>query len=571
MHGGSPKPGSITYGVNDIPPWKSILPLVLQHVAMLSVELVFPVIVVTMAGGSLEMARESVSLMMIAMGVGTILQALRKGPIGSGYFCAHETGTAYFPAVIAAIQAGGMGLMSGMVLAAGLVQLAVSRVVHRLRILFPSEIIGLIIVMMAFSYISYSMTSFWGVSGHHHAAATGNGLLVGFLTLLVIVALYIWGNKRLREYAVLAGIAVGYASAWITGVMTPEQLLRVVQAPVITIPGIHGGWKFDWEFMPAFIVAAFCSSIITIGNMSTCQKVNNKDWRRLNLRSAGDGLFAEGLGTAISGILGALPQTTSPGSVGLSVATGATSRYLAFAVGGLLIVLSFFSQVATFLAIMPKPVIGVVLIVEIAFIFPAGMQICTSRMLDFRKMFVLGLALAFGMALEIVPDISNSWPSWLQQLLNSSLAMASVTAVLLTLAFRIGISSHRKLEITPDADGELLAPFMEENGESWGARREVVNRVLFTLDEALHVIRAKQLARGSIVVDVGFEEFSMSAHIHYEGDPPSFSVVRPSDDELLLEDDALVKLSGFLVSKHARRLKVESGNGRCHIYMNFEH
>ena len=572
MHGGSHKPGSITYGVNDVPPWGTIIPLVMQHVAMLSVELVFPVIIVTMAGGSLDMAREAVSLMMIAMGIGTILQALRKGPVGSGYFCAHETGTAYFPAVIAAIHAGGIGLMSGMVFVSGLVQLIVSRVVHRLRVLFPTEIIGLIIVMMAFSYISYSMTSFWGVgSGSHQIIVGSNGLLVGFTTLMVIVALYVWGGKKLREYAILAGIAFGYASAWLTGVMTTEHLARVAAAPVITVPHLSGGWSFDWKLFPAFVVAAFCSSIITIGNMSTCQKVNDKDWRRLNLRSAGDGLFAEGLGTAVSGILGALPQTTSPGSVGLSVATGVTSRYLAFVVGALLIILSFFSQVATFLAIMPKPVIGVILIVEIAFIFPAGMQVCASRMLDFRKMFVLGLALAFGMAVEVVPSMSSSWPEWLQQLFRSPLAMAAVTAIVLTLLFRIGISSHQIIELDPMESGERLASFMEENGENWGARREVVNRVMLTLEELLQILNAEKLPEGKIMIDVGFEEFSMDAHVQYEGNPPVLSSVRPSNEELFLEEEALVQLSGFLVRKHARKIKIESIAGRSHIYLNFEH
>lgn len=573
MHSGSHKPGSITYGVNDTPPWGTIIPLAMQHVAMLSVELVFPVIIVTMAGGSLDMARESVSLMMIAMGIGTILQAWRKGPVGSGYFCAHETGTAYFPAVIAAIQSGGIGLMSGMVMASGVVQMAVSRVVHRLRFLFPTEIIGLIIVMMAFTYISYSMTSFWGVGagGHHAVVGDGMSLAVGFVTLLVIVSLYVWGGKKLREYAILAGIAIGYASAWLTGVLTEEQLNHVAAAPLITVPSLYGGWKFDWQLFPSFLVAAFCSSIITIGNMSTCQKVNDKDWRRLNMQSVGKGLFAEGLGTLVGGVLGALPQTTSSGSVGLSVATGATSRYLAIVIGGLLIVLSFFSQIAAFLAIMPKPVIGVILIVEIAFILPAGMQICTSRMLDFRKMFILGLALAFGMAMEIVPDISNAWPSWLQQLLNSSLAMASVTAILLTLLFRLGISSHRTLEITPEEDADRLISFMEENGEIWGARREVATRVMFTLEEVLHIIRSGQLSDGPIKVDVGYEEFGMSADVEYTGQAPDFSKDRPNKDELLQEDEAMIKLSGFLVRQHARKVKIDSQGGRCRIHLVFDH
>ncbi len=573
MHGGSTKPGSITYGVRDIPPIGTIIPLVMQHVAMLSVELVFPVVVVTIAGGTVEMARDAVSLMMIAMGVGTILQALRKGPVGSGYFCAHETGTAYFPAVIAAIQSGGLGLMSGLVFVSGLIQMLISRVIHRLRILFPAEIIGLIIVMMAFSYISYSMKAFWGVGDAQHSAvaATREALFVGFFTLLVIVSLYIWGGKKLREYAILAGIVVGYASAYATGVLGSGQLARVASAPVLTFPNIQGGWSFDIKLLPAFIVAALCSSIITIGNMSTCQKVNEVDWRRLNLRSAGDGLFAEGLATAFSGLVGALPQTTSPGSVGLSVATGVTSRYLAFAVGALLILLSFFSQIATFLAIMPKPVIGVILMVEIAFIFPAGMQVCTSRMLDFRKMFVLGLAIAFGMAVEVVPDISSAWPGWLVQLFNSPIAMASITAILLTLLFRIGIASHQVLELEPAEFPGRLATFMEENGEAWGARREVVHRVLFTVEELLQLIEIENLAIGKIKLDVGFEEFSMTAQVSYTGTAPVFSKSRPTDEELCSEEGAQARLSGFLIHRYARKIQVTQKEGQCTVSFYFEH
>ena len=34
MHGGAAKPGSIIYGVKDVPPMGSVIPLVMQHVAM---------------------------------------------------------------------------------------------------------------------------------------------------------------------------------------------------------------------------------------------------------------------------------------------------------------------------------------------------------------------------------------------------------------------------------------------------------------------------------------------------------------------------------------------------------
>ena len=94
---------NLIYGVADPVPVSSLIPLVAQQVIMLSVDLIFPVLIVAAASGTVEMAQTAVSMMMISMGIGTILQAWRNGPVGSGYFCAHETGTPYFPASIMAV------------------------------------------------------------------------------------------------------------------------------------------------------------------------------------------------------------------------------------------------------------------------------------------------------------------------------------------------------------------------------------------------------------------------------------------------------------------------------------
>lgn len=101
------RPANLIYGVNDSVPLPSLVPLVMQQVIMLSVDLVFPVLVVAAMGGSVELAQTMVSLMMISMGFGTLLQAYGKKSVGSGYFCAHETGAPYFPVSVMAVQAGG--------------------------------------------------------------------------------------------------------------------------------------------------------------------------------------------------------------------------------------------------------------------------------------------------------------------------------------------------------------------------------------------------------------------------------------------------------------------------------
>ncbi len=78
-----------------------------------------------------------VSLSMIAGGIGTILQGFNNGPVGSGYLCPHLCGSSYFSASIIAAKSGGLQLVFGMTAMAGLFEALISRVINRLRAIFP--------------------------------------------------------------------------------------------------------------------------------------------------------------------------------------------------------------------------------------------------------------------------------------------------------------------------------------------------------------------------------------------------------------------------------------------------
>src|SRR5690606_40958906 len=70
-------------------------------------------------------------------------------------------------------------------------------------------------------------------------------------------------------------------------------------------------------------------------------------------------------------------------------------------------------------------------------------------------------------------------------LFRSSLVVALVTALLLNALFRIGTKQTAKLEATLDQDllGKIFL-FCRENGAIWGARRDVMDRVVAALTEA---------------------------------------------------------------------------------------
>lgn len=562
---------NLLYGVDDPVPLSSLVPLVLQQVIMLSVDLVFPVLVVAAMGGSVELAQTMVSLMMISMGFGTLLQAYGKKSVGSGYFCAHETGAPYFPVSVMAVQAGGIPLLCGMTVVTGIFQTLLSRIVHRLRILFPVEITGLIVTLMAIIFITYAIPNFIGLDAAGHS--NPQVFLLSSFTLAIIVAMHIWGNRRLREYSIIAGILFGYGAAFALEMISPEQLAKFHDTPWVAMPSLsHVGFSFDPALLAPFLIAALCSSIKTIGNLTTCQKVNDDGWKRLDIKSVGDGLLAEGLGTISGGLLGTMGQTTSSGSVGLTVATGATSRKIGIGAGICFILLAFFPKLAALFAIMPQSVIGVILLVEIAFVVPTAMQICSSRLLDGRRMFVLGISMAFGFGVSIVPDFSKAFPLWLQPLTGNALAVGTIIAISLHLLFRIGIASHQKLEIVPGPTAmEEVVLFMQRSGGAWGARPEVVAKATSALNELMETLQAQALIQGPLLIDASFEEFNLNVDVSYQGELLEISKQRPTEKELLEDDAAFIRLSGFLLTKFADKISSEHKNGHCHVHFNFQH
>ena len=98
------KPTNLIYGVDDEPPLATTLLLGFQHIFILSIAFIFPVVIVSEIGGSSEDAQTLICMAMLATGLSTALQALNRGPVGSGYLCPLLNGPAFVPASLLALQ-----------------------------------------------------------------------------------------------------------------------------------------------------------------------------------------------------------------------------------------------------------------------------------------------------------------------------------------------------------------------------------------------------------------------------------------------------------------------------------
>ena len=199
------KPANLIYGVDENPPLGTTVLLGLQHAFAMSIVLIFPVVLLEQTGGDLGQAQRLIDLSLIAMGVATILQSLRKGPLGSGYLCPQIIGPAYLSASILAVKAGGLPMLAGMTIIGGLCGTLLSRFMRQLRPLFPAEVTGTVVAMVGLELVPLSATKFLGIemSGHRIEPFT---VSVASITLLTMVGLSVWGRQTLRLYCALIGI-----------------------------------------------------------------------------------------------------------------------------------------------------------------------------------------------------------------------------------------------------------------------------------------------------------------------------------------------------------------------------
>lgn len=566
------KPANLIYDVDEKPGLATLILLGFEHICVLSIAFVFPVLVIQAIGGKIDDARHLINMAMIATGIATVVQGLNRGPIGSGYLCPLVNGPAFLSASILAGKAGGLPLIFGMTFVGGLFEAAFSRVASRMRALFPAEVTGTIVTMVGIEVIPHGLKRFFGIDADGQLLDP-RAAFVGVSTLALMMGLTVWGKGKARLYSVLIGMVAGYIIAALMGFIGPDQRRQMTEAPwfALPVPGNYG-MSFSWALVVPFVVASLSSALKTMGDLTTCQKINDANWKRPDMPSIGRGILACASGNILSGLAGALGTSPSSSNVGLSIASGATSRTIAYSTGAILILLAFLPKCAAVFVIMPSPVMGASLAFAASFMVMAGIQIMMSRLIDSRKTFVIGTSIVFGLSVDLVPGLYHGLPQWIAAFFQSSLSMATVCAIVLNVFMRIGIARTARIQLVPGTDGsDAVFTFMQRQGSLWGAMPDVIAHAASDINEVFESTTASSLVDGPLQVAVSFDEFNLDVDISYKGRAMPFPNTSPSGEEMLASPDSIARMSGFIVRKRTDRVESDEKGGIARIRLHYIH
>lgn len=433
------RPQDLIYGVDDKLPFSVLFIMGIQHIFLMSSTLVLPIVLISTIGGTFEQVRSVVALTMIACGFGTMLQAVRWRILGSGFVCPNLCGPNFFLASMEAAWLGGIPLMRGMTFIAGIVEAVFARFVNKLKFLFPPEITGLVVLMVAYGLVPLGVSKFFGINFDGEPIQP-TSIFIASVTLFVMIGSNIWGKGKTKLYSVLLGMFCGYILSFATGALSWSNFHNVFDSPWIASPFLKNTFTitFKWSLLPIFIIVSITGALKSFGNLIMCEKVNDEEWKEPDMKRISNGLMADSVCVAVSGLLGGVASDTSASNVALSRASGATSRRIGYMAGALFIILGFFPKISGLLSVMPTAVMGAILIFVTSFMIVSGFQIILGSGIDTRKTFVIGISLIFGLSLDMLPSMFAGVPYFLRPLVDSSLTLSTVLAVILNQLFNIG-------------------------------------------------------------------------------------------------------------------------------------
>ena len=569
------RPPGLLYAGDESVPWTSLAVLAAQHAGTAMAFLSYVLVAASIARLDAAGTQSMVAMTLLGMAVCSALQAW-GGRWGSGFLLVHIPNPFVISFVASVLATHGPGAMGVVALAYGGVSLLLAPLVSRLRPLFPPTVLGSIIVMGGLSLVENAVRHALGIDAQWRIS--GQSVLISAGTLATVVVLSIWGGKRLGLMALLLGIVVGVLLALALGRL--ENFESLGQAALLALPAVPAPvFKADVASLVAIGLVALLTQLDTLGNVSMMDKMNDADWKRMNMRAVGGGIRANGIGDLAAGLLGGFPTCGSSTNIALAHATHSTARVIGLATAALLAVVAFMPKATAALMLIPEPVLGAVELYAAAFLIISGFELVASRAMDSRTTFSVGLSICAGLSLMLMPQMAQSVPALWRSLFGNGFVVAGLLVIGLNLLFRLGTSRRAEKELESCNDVHTaITNFVEAQGAAWGARRDVVQRAAMAALEAAEAIataggRRLQAIRGN------FDEFNLDLELVHTGAPlliDAGGAARPAADLLDADDEAfeaaLSSVSAQLLHHLADRVGAGGGQGKpASLHLHFEH
>jgi uracil permease len=250
-------------------------------------------------------------------------------------------------------------------------------------------------------------------------------LIVSISTLAIVLIGSVIFKGFLGIIPILVGVVSGYIIALLVGIVNFDAIKDAAWFAVPTFSAPVWNISAIMTILPAtlVVVAEHIGHLIVTGNV--CDKDFIKD-PGLHRTMAGDGLS-----TAISGLVGAVPTTTYGENIGVLAITKVFSVWVIGGAAVISIVMSFVGKLAAAITTIPDPVMGGVSLLLFGTIAASGIRMLVDQKVDYSKPKNLVLT-----AVVLIIGLSGTQIQ-IGTITLAGMALATVVSIIISLTFKI--------------------------------------------------------------------------------------------------------------------------------------
>ena len=447
---------------NYTPPLAKAVPLGIQHVLAMFVSNVTPAIIVCGAAGfgfgsnspDFPQMIYMIQMSMFFAGIATLIQTIGIGPVGARLPVVQGTSFAFIPIMIPLVAGKGvdaMAVLMGGILVGGLFHAVLGLFIGKLRFALPPLVTGLVVTMIGLALVKVGIQYAAGgvpAIGTEEYGSLQNWTVAG-VVIVVTLALKFFARGMLSVSAVLLGLIAGYIVAFMMGMV---NFGNVGRAATVALPNpLHFGLEFSVAAIVGFCLMSFVSAVETVGDVSGITKGGaGREATDTEIQGA---TFADGLGTAVSGLFGALPNTSFSQNVGLIAMTGVMSRHVVTFGAIFLIICGLIPKIGAIISTVPIEVLGGGVIVMFGMVVSAGISMLSDVPWNRRNMVIFAISLSLGLGLQLEPGALQYLPGTLKVLATSGILPAAFIAIVLNLILPQELAAESTEEMSGGMSG----------------------------------------------------------------------------------------------------------------------
>ncbi|MEM9285048.1 MAG: solute carrier family 23 protein, partial [Pseudomonadota bacterium] len=315
--------------------------------------------------------------------------------------------------------------------------------VKRLRFALPPLVTGIVVLLIGLSLVRVGIQYAAGGVPAIGTPAYGAPLSwsLALVTILVTLGLRIFAKGLVGTASVLLGLIAGYLVALAIGRV---DFAAVGEAAWISTPSMMPfGLQFTFAAVAGFCAMVLVSGIETIGDVSAIAE--SGAGRQATDKELTGAVAADGFGTALAAIFGALPNSSFSQNVGLVAMTGVMSRHVVALGAIFLIICGVVPKIGAVIISIPIEVLGGSVIIMFGMVAGAGISMLSAVTWNQRNLLIAALAISVGLGLQLEPEAVAGLPELPRILMTSGVVPAAFLAVTLNL-------------LMPNRDGALSSP-----------------------------------------------------------------------------------------------------------------